>query len=410
MINAVVAIGQTEWEAQFVSGLAHPMTGFQIQRRCVDAVDALAVTKVISCDLVVISDHTLRVDPEFVNEVLRQGIRLVALTSQPTYFQNLGVRETVALDLTNPLTAIPGLSALARVSKTENVEVSQPTGELIFVGGFGGATGKTRLAAELAWQFSSQGKLTLLVDGDTYGPALTQTLGLAPTTFGLLELCRKIERKTVGESLFETSVAKLNSNLDFVGGITKNSRWIDLRPVVVSDFWQLAKTEYQKVIVDGGPVIEVEPLLAIESGIAKRNLVANSALQSSQQVILTCLAHPINLTRLIKGLVENAALFENKELSIALLAASNKKQTKDALHTIATHTECENIFVIESNNDLVDTALSQSAFVSAIGKSAALCNTYLEISKEIYGPKIYSDTAGRLDRMFPKRHALASSN
>ena len=110
MINAIVAIGQTDWEGQFVSGLTHPMTGIQVQRRCVDAVDALAVSKVLSCDVVIISDHTMRVDHDFVTEILNQNIRLICLTNNANYFEDLGVREIVALDPANPLASIALMS------------------------------------------------------------------------------------------------------------------------------------------------------------------------------------------------------------------------------------------------------------------------------------------------------------
>lgn len=406
MINAVVAIGQTDWEAQFVSGLSHPMTGIQVQRRCIDAVDVLAVIKVLSCDVVIISDHTLRVDSEFVAEVLSQNVRLVALTTQEKYFEDIGIQETVQLDLNNPLSAISVLAALTRVDKPAIDIQDMPTGELIFVGGFGGGNGKTRLAAELALQFAKQNKHTLLIDGDTYGPAILQLFGLPPAASGLLEICRKIERKTNGEKFISTNATNLAANLDLIAGINKNSRWIDLRPAIVSQFWQLCRSEYQSVVVDGGPVIEVEPLLALEAGIPKRNLVANSALLASQEVILTCQAQPINVTKLIKGLIENSSLFENKSISIALLAAGNKKQTKDCLHALATHTECENIFVIEQNNELVNKALNQNSFVSAISYKDQLTHTYQEIAKEIFAKTNRIGTNNRLSRIFNRQPVL----
>ena len=410
MINVIVAVGQTEWEAQFVSGLTHPMTGIQVQRRCVDAVDVLAVIKVLSCDAVIISDHTLRLDAEFVAEIQSQNIRVIALTNKANYFEQLGVRETVLLDLSNPLAAIPIISAMVRVNKNNLEPETAPTGELIFVGGFGGGTGKTRLAAELSYQLASQNNHTLLIDGDTYGPVMFQLFGLAPSGVGLLEICRKLERNTAGEKFLNSTATNLLPNLELVGGISKSSRWIDLRPAIVNDFWQLCSHEYQTVVIDGGPVIEIEPLLAIETGIPKRNLVANSALLASQKVILTCRAQSLSVTKLIKGLAENNGLFANKDLTIALLSGPTKKHTKDSIYAIASHTDCENLLVVEHDEALIEKALGQNTLVSDLSPKSQLAHSYADLAKAIFKANKISGTSGRFDRMFAKRLALNGAN
>lgn len=410
MINAIVAIGQTDWEGQFVSGLTHPMTGIQVQRRCVDAVDALAVSKVLSCDIVIISDHTMRVDRDFVTEIRNQNIRLIALTNKPNYFEDLGVSETVALDPTNPLASISVLSALARVNKAELEPEVVPAGEMVFVGGFGGGVGKTRLALELAYQFAKQNNRTLLIDGDTYGPALLQYFGLAPNAKGLLEICREIERKNNGDKIENLASTNLMSNLDLLVGINKPSRWIDLRTSVVTQLWQLCLAQYSLVVVDGGPILEHEPLAAIETGLPKRNLVALSALAASRKVLLICPAQPLAVTKLIKGLAENSALFLNKDMSIAVLGGKDKKQAKDALVAIATHTNYDNLIAVERNEELIEKATSQSSFIGAIAAKSSLANNFVEISKEIFLPTNRLASDGRLNRMFPRRHVLSEAS
>ena len=410
MINAIVAIGQTDWEGQFVSGLTHPMTGIQVQRRCVDAVDALAVSKVLSCDVVIISDHTMRVDHDFVTEILNQNIRLICLTNNANYFEDLGVREIVALDPANPLASIAVLSALVRVNKTQPEPETVPTGELVFVGGFGGGVGKTRVALELAYQFANQNNRTLLIDGDTYGPALLQYFKLVPNTIGLLEICREIERKNIGDQIANLASNNLMPNLDLLVGINKPSRWIDLRTSVITQLWQLCLTQYSFVVVDGGPVLEHEPLAAIETGLPKRNLVALSALAASKKVLLICPAHSLAVTKLIKGLAENSALFLNKDVSVVVLGGKDKKQAKDALVAIATHTNYENLMVLERNEELIEKATDQSNFVGAMAAKSQLANNFVEISKEIFMHSDRLATDGRLNRMFPRRHALSEAS
>lgn len=406
MINAIVAIGQTPWEAQFVSGLAHPMTGMQVQRRCVDALDVLAVTKVLTCDVVLISDHTLRVTQEFVAGINKQKIRLIALTTNPKNFKELGQIECVEIDSDNPLTAISTLAALVQVNKSvANVELN-PTGELFFVGGFGGGTGKSRLAIEVAYQLANSKKRTLLVDADTYGPSLLQLFGLPATTAGLLEVCRKVERKSGGQDLIFESSIEVEKNLNLIPGLVKSSRWIDFRQSALKDFWERCLTEFECVVVDAGPVFEPEQMLALETGLPKRNLVSVSALIHANKVLFSCRRDQSSVTRLIKGLAECQGQLSNKLICVAALGPSNKKNEKEIISAIQVHAGLSSIQVIDLDFELTAKAEAQASFIGKLFPDTKLTDQYQSLTKLLTEQISNASANSRLRKLVPKKNKV----
>lgn len=405
MINAIVAIGQVDWEAQFVSGLNHPSTGISVQRRCVDAVDALAVTQVLSCDVVIVSDHTMRIDQEFVAELIKQKIRVIALTSQPAFFENLGKVECVVINPNNPLAAIPLLASLVRVNRKQPELPTQPNGELIFVGGFGGGTGKTRLALELAHALSAKPKKTLLVDADTYGPTMLQLLGLSASKSGLLEVCRNVERKAASQNLIEHSAIEVSENLFFIPGLMKPSRWVDLRAVTLKEFWQLAITQFDYVIVDAGPVLEPEPLVALETGLPKRNLVSFTALVAAQKVILTCREDATSITRLIKGVTENLTSLKSKGLNAIVLGTGSKQKSREVIEAIQLHTEIYNVQVVALDREVIESAESNNASVVQSSPKSDLAVAYPQILESVIESATNPVTNSRLQKLITKKRS-----
>jgi cellulose biosynthesis protein BcsQ len=402
MINAIVAIGKVDWEASFVSALAHPMTGLQVQRRCVDAVDVLAVTKVLSCDVVIISDHTMRVDEEFIIELVRQKVRVIAITNNKNYFESLGAVECISLDLNNPLSVISTLAALVRVNKLLPQMQTKPMGELIMICGFGGGTGKTRLSIEIARQLSIEGKKTLLVDADTYGPSILQLLALPVESPGLLDACRKIERNLAEPNLITNQAAIVAENLFVLPGLIKASRWIDLRQSALKTFWDYCLVEFDYVIVDSGPVFEPEPVLSIETGLPKRNLASGTTLAAANKIVFTCRRDQVSVTKLIKGLVEFEKLYTNKPTSVVAVGPANKKNAKEIISTIQVYAGVASVHVIDSDSEITTKAEFENSFISATKKNSDLAQKYQAITKSILETSSAIQANSRLQKLFPR--------
>lgn len=402
MINAIVAIGKVDWEAGFVSGLAHPVTGVQVQRRCVDAVDVLAVVKVLTCDAVIISDHTMRLDTEFIAELNRLNIRVIALTNNKNFFAELGQVECVAIDEANPLSSVSLVASVARVNKQEPEQIPHQIGQLIFVGGFGGGTGKTRLALEVSAQLAKLDKKVLLADGDSYGPAIRQLLGMSVESTGLLEVCRQIERRNLAENLIEPSSILVGTNLYVLPGLMKNSRWVDLRQSALNGLWERALAEFDYVVVDGGPVFEPEQVISLETGLPKRNLISSTALNFAQKILLTARADAISITRLIKGVIEYQNLFQDKQLIAAITGPSDKRDRKEIVSTIRQNSEISKIEVIDYFSADISKAEKENTLISLQPRESLLSARYESIAKSVIELSGSNSANSRLKKLLPK--------
>lgn len=402
MINVITAIGKVEWEGSFVAALSHPMNGIQIQRRCVDAIDVLAVVKVLHCDAVIISDHTLRVDGSFINELVQQNIRVIALTENKKNFAKFEKVEAIVLDPTNPLGCIPTIAALARVNKKTKEPELAGKGELIYVAGFGGGTGKTRLALELGYQFAKDSK-TLVVDTDTYGPAITQLMQFPPESHGLLEICREVERGN-DLTLAQLEIFKqITSHLFVLPGLTKSSRWVDLRVAALNSFWDQMLSNFKYVVVDNGPIFEPEPAIALDIALPKRNLVTTSAFSQAKKVALTTRADSVSVTRLIKGVIENQKLFADKEVVVAVLGSTNPKLLKEAIASIALHSGLRNIGAIAYEPELISGTEQLGGFVSQQKADEKLTKDYEEFTALIRSGQNNGNAKNRLAKLMPTK-------
>ncbi len=155
MKNLIAALGLVDWEAQFVSGLGHPMFGLQVQRRCVDGVDIRAAIQVSECQAVLVSDATPRINQDLIAELADKNIKLIAITSDVDHWQDLGASHCIELDSNNPLSALKQISELMSDEPQAVEPESDPKGLLIAVAGFGGACGRTMAVKEIGWQLSA---------------------------------------------------------------------------------------------------------------------------------------------------------------------------------------------------------------------------------------------------------------
>lgn len=384
MKNLIAALGLVEWEAQFVSGLGHPMFGLQVQRRCVDGVDIRAAIQVSDCQAVLVSDATPRINQDLIAELSDKGIDLIAITSDIDRWQNLGATHCIELDVTNPLTAIKQVSGLLQ-GQTQIVEPeSDPKGLLIAVAGFGGACGRTTAVKELGWQLAKTGASTCIIDADTYGPSLDQELGYEPSQNGLLELCRAIERKNAPTQTHFDLLPEVAENLSLVAGLPRVSRWTDLRVSTLRELWRKSKDAFDVVVTDVGAVLETDHSMMHETSLPRRHAASLTALESAQVTLICARADSVGIARLVRGYLEFHELFANSEVHVLLWGVVTESQSKDIRAAVSRHTGIESIFETPYDFEIARTAVQQSTFVSQLDAKNAIAKEFQAIANLIY--------------------------
>ena len=384
MKNLIAALGLVEWEAQFVSGLGHPMFGLQVQRRCVDGVDIRAAIQVSDCQAVLVSDSTPRINQDLIAELADKGIELIAITSDVDRWHDLGAGHCIELDASNPLSAIKQVSELLRgESQVVEPEVD-PKGVLIAIAGFGGACGRTTAVKELGWQFSRLGAKTCMIDADTYGPSLDQELGFEPSQNGLLELSRSIERKNSSIQTHFDLLPAVTENLSLVAGLPRVSRWTDLRVSTLRELWRKSKEAFDVVVTDVGAVLELDHSIVHESSLPRRHAASLTALASAQVTLICARADSVGIARLVRGYLEFHELFANSEVHVLLWGALNEAQSKDVRAAVSRHTGIESIFETAYDFEVMRDALQQNTFVGKLESKNAITREFEAIASLIY--------------------------
>jgi MinD-like ATPase involved in chromosome partitioning or flagellar assembly len=400
----IAALGLVDWEAQFVSGLGHPMFGMQVQRRCVDGVDIRASIQIANCHAVLVSDATPRINQDLITDLAENNIKLIAITTNAEHWRELGANHCIELDQSNPLSSIKQVSELLRGEPQTLEPEADPRGLLVAVAGFGGSCGRTTSVKEIGWHLSRHGAKTCLIDADTYAPSLDQELGLEPSQNGLLELCRSIERKNSSIQTHFDLLPEVSENLSLVSGLPRISRWTDLRVSTLKELWRATRRNFDVVITDVGAVLELDHSLMHETSLPRRHATSLTALESADVTVICARADSIGITRLVRGYLEFHELFANSEVHVLLWGLTGTLQSKNVRDAVSRHTGIESIFETTYDFDVTQKALQQNTFVSSIDSKHSIAREFEELSNVIFQKlELQSKTPLRLK---PKRSLL----
>lgn len=381
MKNIIVALGNTEWEPQFVSALSHPMNGLRIQRRCVDGVDIRAAIQLVEADAVLLSDHTVRVDEDLFLELDARGISVIALSADATRWEQQGIANIISIDERNALAVVPLVNSLMRDGKIEVIQSHEPEGRLIAVAGFGGAAGRSTCTRELGWQLAASEQSTLIVDADTYNASLHQELLRDPTHGGLLELCRAQEtRKLTSESIGDFT-DRLTDKLALASGIPRSSRWMDLRSAALVGVWAAGRSAFDQVVVDVGPVLENDQALLHESHLPKRHNAALTALEVAHITVLCARGDSVGISRLVKGFHEFHELLAHTQVHVVVWGSTSS--SSEASKAISRHTGLSSIIHVGRDENLIHTALVKGQPASALKPKSELARSYAELCMKL---------------------------
>jgi len=381
MRNIVVALGNTDWEAQFVSALSHPMNGLRIQRRCVDGVDVRAAVQLVEADAVLLSDHTPRIDDDLFLELNARGITTITLTSDPSRWEQQGIQNVIRIDERNALAAVPLVNTVMRDGKVEVVGPEEPAGRLIAVAGFGGAAGRSSCTRELSWQLAASDQSTLMVDADTYNPSLQQELLRDVSRGGLLELCRAQETRKLSVETLPDFTDPLTDKLALVAGIPRSSRWMDLRSAALVGVWGTARSTFENVVVDLGPVLEHDQAFLHEVHAPRRHSAALTALNVAEATVLCARGDSVGISRLVKGFHEFHELFAHTQVHVVVWGSASSPS--DVAKAISRHTGLSSITHVARDEALMQAALVKGQPVSAFKAKSQSARSYSELCTKL---------------------------
>jgi MinD-like ATPase involved in chromosome partitioning or flagellar assembly len=177
-------------------------------------------------------------------------------------------------------------------------------GMIIAVWGPAGAPGRTVVALNLASELARLGQSTVLVDADTYGGCIAQSLSLLDEAPGLAAATRAADQGSLDLAALARLAPEVSAGLRVLTGIPKAERWPELRAAALEHVLTLTRRLARFTVIDCGFSIEDDEELSYDTLAPRRNAATLTSLAACDQVLAIGAGDPIGLQRLVRGLQE----------------------------------------------------------------------------------------------------------
>ncbi|MFI7586673.1 CpaE family protein [Spongisporangium articulatum] len=342
-------------EAPLVAALGGPGTKVRVVRRCADLADVLSAAAAGLGEAAVLSGDLGHLDREAVGRLQHCGVAVVALAGDgqeaAERLHRLGVdavlsadapadrlartveaavREVVArrdaqgartgaggLLIGDPADALPlrpapgeahgGVPGGVRAAVPAGAEsgAGQERGQVIAVWGPVGAPGRTTVAVTLAAHLAARAP-TLLVDADTHGASIAQTLGLLDESAGVAAAARAANHGALSTAKLAELAPLAVPGLRVLTGLPQSRRWPELRPGALDEVWERGRELARWVVIDAGFGLETDEELMFDVAAPRRHGATLSALGTADFVVAVGAGEPVGIQRLLAGLPELA--------------------------------------------------------------------------------------------------------
>ncbi|GAA4808296.1 CpaE family protein [Nocardioides caeni] len=388
IVTLLVSTGAAWEPAALASLAAHP--GVVVLKRCVDLADLLASASTGQADVAVVGADLTGLDRSVVDQLLAHGVRPVGVTTDPEQTRaragRVGLVTLVDADQVGGLGALvadlpadptqpgggpPGAGAVPRLPSAADPTVASPGeggGRVLAVWGAAGAPGRTTLATGLAGELARRGLGTLLVDADPHGGAVAQQLGVLDEVSGLLAAARLVASGTL-EERFATTQRRLSDRLRVLTGLPRPDRWVELRPGVLTELVEAARSQGQ-VVLDTGFSLEGDA--GADVGRPGRNDLTREAVEVADEVLLVGGADPVGLARLARAVTELHEFRPDPPLRVVVnrMRPTLGWREPDVVAMLAGFGAVRSVHFLPDDQPAVDRALVSGRLLVETGESA----------------------------------------
>ncbi|MHB8273931.1 MAG: AAA family ATPase [Dermatophilaceae bacterium] len=351
MSRSVVTAVSDRWESVLVTTLERG-TDAQIARRCPDLADLLAVAGSGLAEVALVSADLRSLDRTALDHLRECSVAVVGIyppgdEQAELHLRQLGISTVITADASaevvqDALDALydvhdPRSDAEATWSGQglEQYEAGRPDagpdsagrhdarsgapdqagtdaqdgvpeslGTIIAVWGPAGAPGRTVVALNLASELARLGQSTVLVDADTYGGCIAQSLSLLDEAPGLAAATRSADQGTLDLAALARLAPEVSAGLRVLTGIPKAERWPELRAAALEHVLTLTRRLARFTVIDCGFSLEDDEELSYDTLAPRRNAATLTSLAVADQVLAIGAGDPIGLQRLVRGLQE----------------------------------------------------------------------------------------------------------
>lgn len=336
MRSAVLCAVHTPAEAGLVAALDSPGTGLTVVRRCADLAEVVALGLAGVAPVGVLSSNLPGLDRAAIARLRDAGLRVVLLADAGDDDRCRGLGAEAVLPADRPIGDVvravracvetgredgeedddagaraeaPGMLPAEAPARPDGVAEpgSATPGRLVAVWGPHGAPGRTTVAVNLGAELAALGEETLLVDADTWGGSLAQSLGLLDESPGLAAAVRAAANGTLDADALGRLSPVVEPGLRVLTGLSRPDRWRELAPAGLDVVWETAREVAAWTVVDCGFSVEDEAGAGFEAMLGpRRNGATLSALAAADVVLVVGAGEPVGIQRLVQALADLA--------------------------------------------------------------------------------------------------------
>jgi cellulose biosynthesis protein BcsQ len=286
--------------------------------RCYDLGDLLAVAAAGQAEAAVVAAATRWLDRDALERLAAAGLAVVGVApagdeDSERRLRQLGLDHVASdadppaalVDLTRTaLAAEPSPAPPAAAEPPPPADGDAPH-TLLAVWGPKGAPGRTTVAVNLAFEAAPLVGEVLLVDADTHGGAVAQTLGFLDDTPGLAWAARLAGRGELDvPRLWHATRPAAPGGPRVLTGLPRAELWTEVRPGTWESLLELFRTAFPLTVIDAGFCLEEDEELLYDQVRLRRNAVTRLALQRCDLVVAVARADPVGLHAFIRGYQE----------------------------------------------------------------------------------------------------------
>jgi len=297
-----------------------------VVRRCADLPDLLAAAAAGMADLAVVSADLRSLDRDALRHLAAHGVRVAGFAEPHDEAGERRLRQLGVAAVLGPDTRPEDLARILRAvvagtTAHPSGPVAEPSpwapdgraglaaagrGTITAVWGPTGAPGRTTVAVTLAAALAAAGIETLLVDLDTYGAAVAQSLGLLDEAPGVAAAARASEGGLLDVAGLSRLAPRVGPRLRVLTGIPTPHRWTEVRGAAVEDILALSRSLAEHVVVDCGFGVEDDEELSYDTAAPRRNATTLTALEQADHLLVVGAGDPVGLQRLVRAVQELA--------------------------------------------------------------------------------------------------------
>jgi MinD-like ATPase involved in chromosome partitioning or flagellar assembly len=319
-LRLVTAGAGAAWEAALVQACQAGKVPAQVLHRCYDLGDLLAVAAAGQAEAAVVAAGTRWLDRDALARLAAAGLAVVGVApagdeDSERRLRQLGLQH-IAFD-TDPPDALVERAQTALAAEPDADEEPPPTEAtptapdggprrlLVAVWGPKGAPGRTTVAVNLAFEAAGAGGEVLLVDADTYGGAIAQTLGFLDDAPGLAWAARLAGRGELdAPRIWRAARRAAPGGPRVLPGLPRAELWTEVRPGTWEALLELFRVAFPVTVIDAGFCLEEDEELLYDQVRLRRNAVTRLAVQHADLVVAVARADPVGLHAFIRGYQE----------------------------------------------------------------------------------------------------------